>query len=203
MERPVFVMIAHTNTAMGGLVKHFTKGYYNHAAITFSPDLSKLYSFSRYYVNTPNVGGFVVEKPARYLSEEEPTPIKLYILPADDEDYAKIRKKIDGFVKNRKKYIYNSFGAVSSSMGKKKKIKDAYTDAEFVAHILEIKNVHTVEDLEKVLEHYRIYTGTIQKYLHGEYECDEVYYERQSFARVFYGTVSHFTKLAKRALFNK
>ena len=43
----------------------------------------------------------------------------------------------------------------------------------------------------------------IQKYLHGEYECDEVYYERQSFARVFYGTVSHFTKLAKRALFNK
>ena len=88
-------------------------------------------------------------------------------------------------------------------MGQKKKIKDAYTDAEFVAHILEIKNVHTVEDLEKVLEHYRIYTGTIQKYLHGEYECDEVYYERQSFARVFYGTVSHFTKLAKRALFNK
>lgn len=203
MERPVFVMIARTNTAMGGLVKQFSKGYYNHAAITFSHDLSRLYSFSRYYVNTPNVGGFVIEKPARYLSEEEPTPIKLYMLPADEGDYAKIRKKIDGFVKNRKKYIYNSFGAVACSMGKEKKIKGAYTNVEFVTKILEIDGVNTVEELEKALEHYRVYTGTIQKYLHGEYECDEIYYERQSTAKVIYGTLAHFARLTKRSLFNK
>lgn len=203
MERPVFVMIARTNTAMGGLIKQFEKGYYNHVAITFSDDLSRLYSFSRYYVNTPNVGGFVVEKPARYLSEEEPTPIKLYMLPADDGDYAKIRKKIDGFAKNRKKYLYDTFGAISAQKGKPKKIKDAYTDVTFVAHILEMKNVYTVEQLEKALEHYRVYTGTLQKYLRGEYECDEVYYERQSIGRVLYGTASHFARLAKRSLFDK
>lgn len=203
MERPVFVMIARTNTAMGGLVKHFTKGYYNHAAITFSEDLSRLYSFSRYYVNTPNVGGFVVENPARYLSEEEATPIKLYMLPADEKDYAKIRKKIDTFSKNRQKNIYNSFGAVAAAMGKEKKIKNAYTSVEFVAEILEISGVQTVEELEKALEHYRVYTGTIQKYLHGEYECDEVYYERQSIGKVIYGTLSHFAKLTKRSLFGK
>ena len=203
MQRPIFIMIARTNTAMGGLIKQFEKGYYNHAAITFSEDLSRLYSFSRYYVNTPNVGGFVVEKPARYLSEEEPTPIKLYMLPAEDEDYARIRKKIDGFIKNRKQYIYDTFGAISAMKGKPKKTKDAYTDVTFIAHVLEMKNVYTVGQLEKALEHYRVYTGTIQKYLRGDYECDEVYYERQSFGRVFYGTVSHFAKLAKRSLFNK
>lgn len=203
MEKAIFVIITRTNTSIGGLTKLFAKGYYNHASISFSDDLSRMYSFSRYYVNTPLAGGFVVERPERYLSNEEPTPMKLYMLPADESDYNAIRKKVRKFIDSNGEKIYNTYGAWASSFGKKKKIKDAYTSVEFITELLDIKNVNTVEELEKTLEHYRVYTGTMEKYLHGEYECDTVYYERQSFGKVIYGTVSHYARLTKRALFNK
>ena len=49
---------------------------------------------------------------------------------------------------------------------------------------MEMKNVYTVEQLEKALEHYRVYTGTLQKYLRGEYECDEGDSEIELFGKV-------------------
>ncbi len=203
MEKAIFVILTHTNTSMGGLSRLFSKGYYNHASIAFTDSLSKMYSFSRYYVNTPLAGGFVVERPERYLSSEEPTPMKLYMLPADNGDYNAIRRKLRTFIDTKDKKIYNTYGDWASSFGKKKKIKDAYTSVEFISELLDIKDVNTVGELEKVLEHYRIYTGTMEKYLHGEYECDTEYYERQSLGKVIYGTASHYAKLTKRALFDK
>lgn len=193
MQRPIFVVISKTDTAM----PKPAGSYYNHVAISFQKELNVMYSFTRYRVNTPYVGGFVAEKPSRYMLCDEPTPIKLYILMADDEDYQRIRDKVDAFSKNRKNYVYDIFSDISSKKSDKQ-INGAFTDVGFVCSILEIQNVHTVKQLEGELEFCRVYTGTMQKYLHGEYECDDVYYTRQSFGKVFFTTVGHFLTLALR-----
>lgn len=193
MQRPIFVVISKTDTAM----PKPAGSYYNHVAISFQKELNVMYSFTKYRVNTPYVGGFVAEKPSRYMLCDEPTPIKLYILMADDEDYQRIRDKVDAFSKNRKNYVYDIFSDISSKKSDKQ-INGAFTDVGFVCNILEIQNVHTVKQLEGELEFCRVYTGTMQKYLHGEYECDDVYYTRQSFGKVFFTTAGHFLTLAIR-----
>lgn len=199
MQRPIFVVISKTDTAM----PKPAGSYYNHVAISFQKELNVMYSFTRYRVNTPYVGGFVAEKPSRYMLCDEPTPIKLYILMADDEDYRCIRAKIDTFSKERKSYVYDIFGDIPSSKKAGKQINGAFTDVGFVCNILEIQNVHTVKQLEDELEFCRVYTGTMQRYLHGEYECDDAYYKRESPGKVFFSTAGHFLTLAARHIKSK
>ena len=200
MQKPIFVVISKTNTTVG---TQSLANAYNHVSISFSKDLNVMYAFSRYRINSPLVGGFVAEKPARYLLNDIPTPIKIYMLMADEEDYDAIRGKIDKFAKNRKRYIYNTYGAIARSMGKEKKVKNAFTNVEFVCNVLEIKGVKTIQHLEKELEFFRVYTGTLEKYLHGEYECDDVYFSRRHPMKVVGETVSHFAKLTMRSIFGK
>ena len=57
MQRPIFVVISKTDTAM----PKPAGSYYNHVAISFQKELNVMYSFTRYRVNTPYVGGFVAE----------------------------------------------------------------------------------------------------------------------------------------------
>lgn len=191
MQRPVFVVISRTDTA---IPKRDENGYYNHAAISFSKGLDVMYSFSRYRVNAPYVGGFVAEKPSRYMSGDEPTPIKLFLLMADEDDYKRIRERVDGFSRDRGHTVYNHFGAAATVDG-------AYTDVQFVTSVLEIKNVRTISHLERELEFCRVYTGTMQKYLNTEYECDDLYFTRESAPKVVFSTIAQLATLAKRRLF--
>lgn len=200
MQRPVFVVISKTDTAVGS--QRLTSSY-NHVSISFSKDLNVMYAFSRYRINSPFVGGFVSEKPARYILNDTPTPIKIYMLMADDEDYEAICQRVDKFRKDKKIYIYNTYADIAHRMGKEKKIKYALTSVEFVCRVLEIRGVSTISQLEKELEYYLVYVGTLDKYLRGEYECDDMYFNRQNPMKVFTSTVGHFARLTKRALFNK
>ena len=199
MQKYLYVVFLKTDTTMGKIVRAATNHEYNHVTLSFCPKLCKMFSFARYRKKSPLVGGFVCERPSRYLFPNRDAKTKICRLPISSEEETMLKRRISKFASQGKKMRYNSIGALTLPFGKNVSIKDTYTCLGFVCESLGIC-VDSIEELENILEKYVIYEGKLGKYV-GKYDTAGLeYFDPIGISETVYDTACHFALLTKRLL---
>jgi hypothetical protein len=198
----LYVVFVSTNTIMGKGIRLFTRNKYSHVTIAFDRDLRSMYSFARYHINSPIYGGFVVERPGRYLHGEQDVLVKICEIPVEQKEYKRIRQEIEYFQQNREVMIYNTLNALLSLLGKSLDAKNMYTCLEFATHLLRYPRMNAIRELERRLEVHVVYTGSLRDTADWQQEQigDDEFFRRRRAIGIAYDTVYHFRKVVQRVL---
>lgn len=176
MEEKRFFYVAFLSTPykMGEFIRKMTGFPYNHTAISLSPKMKYLYSFSRHYKNAPFYGGFTKESVLRYRKKDNFARIKICAVPVSEENYQKAKKRLEFFANHSEEHIYNIISAACFPFKTRVRIKHSYTCVEFVLSMLEkyveipvLKNKKfcSIKELSALLEDYKIYEGSAEKFI--------------------------------------
>lgn len=198
MSESIYVLFSHTNTMMGRVIRLFTRHFYNHVSLAFDADLNTMYSFSRYHKNAALVGGFVVERPSRYI-ENGKQPVYVKLCRIERPDVGRIRALVEGMTKKPEKYIYNSFSAAYSILNKKHQAKDAFTCIGFVSWILN-EPVDTIIELEERLRPHIIFEGDLRSYPYARQTPKDSYFDKIPTRALLPYTFFHFRNLIRRRI---
>ncbi|KAB8139362.1 hypothetical protein F9U64_00780 [Gracilibacillus oryzae] len=133
----VYIMLSDTGTLFTTMIKKYTKAPYNHASISFDPELKELYSFGRKNPKNPLHGGFVKEDIWTGTFRRYPDTIcVIYKLEVSERQKAKMRRVLNVFIKNNNKYLYNILGVLGVSVKEPIEFSNSYFCSQFVAEIL-------------------------------------------------------------------
>lgn len=134
----VYILTTYTGTVLSCIIKRVTKVEYAHVSIGLDSDLNEVYSFGRKHVSNPLFAGFVREYIDDGLYKKMVnTKCKVYVLDVTDEQYDKIRKKIDYFILNKKRFKYDALALVKLLSGNPSENRFKFVCSQFVAYVLE------------------------------------------------------------------
>ncbi len=167
-QRHLYVVFSATPYRMGKFLRLVMRGTYNHVSISPFVDLSELYSFARYYRNTPFWGGFVKESSARYIHHDQTAAVRICAIPVSEEQYHLAEARLAAMKKQMSKYSYNLPSALCVPIHHRVQLHNSFTCVEFVTdfllhcHVGEIEEnrFYTLPDLEKCLSPYTVYEGS-------------------------------------------
>ena len=186
----LYVVFSATPLKIGSMIRVIPRGEYNHVALSFEKDFSKLYSYARYHKSTPFYGGFVEESAARYKHKNKVAKIYVCAIPLPDAVYSEIMERIASMQAAPEKHKYNMFSAAVVPISKRIHIDGCYTCIEFVTSILSIvfadisgSEFYTIEALRKRLAKYFVYSGPFPS---CEFVPDEQYEKKIPIHRAAY-----------------
>lgn len=186
----LYVVFSATPLKIGSMIRVITRGEYNHVALSFEKDLSRLYSYARYHKSTPFYGGFVEESAARYKHKNRVAKIYVCAIPLTCAVHSKIKKHIDSMQASPERHKYNMFSAAVTPISKRIRIDGCYTCIEFVTSVLSMifsdisdGEFYTIEALRKRLSKYHIYGGPFPS--HQDVK-DEIYEKKIPLHRAAY-----------------
>ena len=172
--KQLYIVISQTGTMLSRILKCVTGAEYNHASVSLSEDLSKMYSFGRKYPHNPFLGGFVLESPHtgtfRRFSE---TKVLVLVVNISENQYTEMSCLLDAMWKRRKRYHYNYIGLSIAVFHKAWKKENCFYCSEFLADILLRIGVEGADKLPtKVIQpihfldlpHKQIYCGRLSDY---------------------------------------
>lgn len=136
-ERYVYIMLSDTGTLFSNLIKSYTKAPYNHASLSFDPELKQMYSFGRKHPNNPLYGGFVKEDIfTGTYSKYKDTTCVIYKLPVTEREMKKMTRILAVFIRNDNKFLYNFLGVMGISLNEPVEFSNSYFCSQFVAEVL-------------------------------------------------------------------
>ena len=197
--KDIYIVFLASNYKSGKFIRTFTRARYSHVALSNSPRLAEMYSFSRRYYNTPFVAGFVRELPSRYLYNGTDTPVKVCKVSISDERYEWIMNTVVTFMKNREQMKYNFLSTLTYPLHRSVKVRDAYICIEFIRMILGIPDFLTIPQLEKRLGDSVVYEGGIRALAQTGSVTDD-YFEKKSFRFKISHTIVDLAHLIRRVL---
>ena len=200
MEKHIYVILSHTNTKIGKMIRCFSNYTYSHVSISTENSLQPLYSFARYRYDSAFVGGFVEESPLRYLYNGKNTKIRIYEIPVTEEQFQQFQSIITLYKKNQNEYIYDCFYFFRND--------DCRTQYQhiclsFVVSILKNMNIfsanlhiHTIKDLADVLSQFPYTETEITQNSKPDYTWgNDRFYETVPFNKTVSTTIRQFQKL--------
>ncbi|WP_226037897.1 hypothetical protein [Aquibacillus saliphilus] len=133
----VYIMLSDTGTLFTNAIKKYTKAPYNHASLSFDPELTEMYSFGRKNPKNPLYGGFVKEDifTGTYNRYKETTCV-IYKLQVTEREIVKMKRVLDVFIKNDDKFLYNLLGVIGVSIKEPVEFSNSYFCSQFVAEVL-------------------------------------------------------------------
>ena len=173
-KRFIYVAFLSTPYRIGKFIRKMTGFPYNHTAISLSPEMKYLYSFSRHYKNAPFYGGFTKESILRYHHQGETAMIKICAVPVPEENYQKAKKRLEFFANHSEEHIYNMISAACFPFKTRVRIKSSFTCVEFVLSMLQkyaeipvLKNKKfcSIRELSELMEDYTVFEGSAEKFL--------------------------------------
>jgi hypothetical protein len=133
-----FYMLTNTGTLFTKMIQTYTKAPYNHASISFTRELSEMYSFGRKNPNNPLNGGFVREDIKTGTFSKYPnTTCVIYELQVTEREVEKMKRVLHIFIRSRQKYLYNILGIIGIALKEPVEFSNSYFCSQFVAEILE------------------------------------------------------------------
>lgn len=207
-ERYIYLVFSSTPNAMGHMIRGVTQYKYNHISVSLSPTLSPMYSFARYYKDTPLYGGFVNEGAQRFLGNAKHgiAHIAVCAVPVSDKQQRRAKQYIDKLNRQREQYIYNTVSAIAFPLGYNVRIDRAMTCIEFAIEVLRracaplsnmIPSFCTIRALEELYSPYSVYTGP---FTHADVYPESHYFARHSPIYRAGHTLSNLGKLFCRML---
>jgi hypothetical protein len=197
----IYVVFIVTNTNIGKLIRFFTRNSYSHVTLAFDRNLSKMYSFARYHINSPILGGFVTEQPERYLSGGRDVKIKVCRLQVSQMEFERLQKEITYFDLLREEMIYNTLDAILSLFRIKSSLTNSFTCIDFVTYVLQMEKVMSIKELEEKLKRYVIYLGSLKEIAPVGYRLEDEFFVRRSKVGIVRDSVFHCRRIMSRAIF--
>ena len=100
-NRQLYIVISQIGTLLSRILKQITGAEYNHASISLSRDLERMYSFGGFVIESPRTGTF------KRFSE---TKVLVLSVSVTEEQHAELKEMLDVMWKRRRKYSYNYIG---------------------------------------------------------------------------------------------
>ena len=133
----VYILLTDTGTLFTKSIKKYTRAPYNHASIAFNHELTEMYSFGRKNPSNPINGGFVKEDLFTGTYSKYPkTTCVIYRLEVSELEVEKMRRVLNVFIKNKKKFLYNLAGVLGVSLNEPIEFSNSYFCSQFVAEVL-------------------------------------------------------------------
>lgn len=174
MEKSIYVVLSQTGTMFSRALKFFTKAEYNHASISLTPTLEKMYSFGRLNPYNPFIGGFVEEgKDIGTFKRFYKTQAMVLEFKISEEKYNAIKFFIEYFKLHKCEFHYNYLGVLCACFKKHHTSSKRFYCSEFVKECLKVFDIENAKDLPNIIKPIDflkltnkqiIYTGLLQKY---------------------------------------
>ena len=199
--RDLYVVISSTPNRIGHFIRRITGQPYNHASISFDPDLKTMFTFARSYYRTPFYGGFVIETPSRYCINGVNATIEVYRIAIPEDNYQTLKSHIDSMCHNQKKYLYNHLAALVFPLGIRIPAKDAFVCVEFCVDSLHKAGIdvdptkhYSLKEIQKLLQPHLTFTGPMPQ----DGNFDSVYFSKKPLPHPVYATMRSFGALLPR-----
>lgn len=191
----IYLVFLATNYRSGKIIRRLTHSQYNHVAISFSPYISKMYSYARRNYYEPIVAGYVNEYPDRYLLNNKDTIIKICKIPIKDDHYKRIKHKLHTYDKHIGKTQYNWANVLFYPFGINCKKEYMHTCISFFMEIMECDNFVSIKKLESIYKKNVIYEGELSKRIDEE-KCifEESYFKKRNFLSIAGKSIISITK---------
>lgn len=173
--REIYIVITQTGTILSRIIKRITGAKYNHASISLTKDLDRMFSFGRLNPYNAFIGGYVMESP-RFgtFKRFKNTDALVLAVEISEEQYDQMHEMVESMWKNRKHYHYNYMGLYLAAFKISRKKKNCFHCAEFVGHVLTSHNVSGSEKFGDILHpmdflvvpHEVFYQGKLREYPH-------------------------------------
>ncbi|MCM3399793.1 hypothetical protein [Oceanobacillus profundus] len=133
-EKNLYILLTDTGTVFTRLIKSYTKKPYNHASISFDPQLVNAYSFGRKKPRNPLIGGFVQENMRSGLFKHASAAI--YSCTVNEDQLQKINAYLQKIEAEKEQYRYNFLGLFGVILNKPINREKAFFCSQFVASVL-------------------------------------------------------------------
>ena len=168
----IYFIHTYTGTILARIVRFYTKKPYSHISFSLDSSLNRMYSFGRLNPYNPFIGGFVIENVNKGTFKRfKKTKTVIYKYTVTDEQYEKLKLDIRYFLKNHRKFKFNTLGLFMVMFNKKVERENYFYCAEFVKYCMEKEDILTdlpeiikPEDFLKVKEMHKVYTGRLHDY---------------------------------------
>lgn len=203
-QRYLYVFFSSTPFKTGRFIRFLTNTRYNHVSVSVDPELKELYSFARYYRNTPFYAGFVRESGTRFLCGGEVSNVKICALPITEEQYLYAKSVLADMRETAPNYIYNFLSAIVYPLHMRVRLPNAYTCVEFAVDFLIKVAAHplpdplhnySISEFEALLSDYTVYSGMSPLSVEGD-----LFERHQNFANATILTVKANIQLLKSFL---
>ncbi len=171
--KQIYIVISQTGTVLSRILKLITGARYNHASISLSPTLRKMYSFGRLHPYNPFWGGFVTESPnCGTFKRFSNTTIAVLAVDISTENYENLRLNIEHMLKEKRKYRYNYLGLYLAALHIIYTKRNRYYCSEFVREILKKYEIKGADGLNSIVQpihflclpHSTVFTGKLSDY---------------------------------------
>ncbi|HEY8389725.1 MAG TPA: hypothetical protein VIL26_02040 [Clostridia bacterium] len=140
--KKIYILLTKTTSIFSRIISIFTGDKYTHSSISLDKSLDKMYSFGRKRTYNPFLGGFTEEHINYGVYMFSPNvPCVVLELDVTNEQYENIKKSLEYFVANKKKYKYNYRTLYNHLFSSVKRSKNRFACSEFVYYILYSNNV--------------------------------------------------------------
>lgn len=172
--RSIYILLTNTGTLFTKSIRTYTRAPYNHASIAFDREMTEMYSFGRKNPNNPFSGGFVKEDVHTGTYSKFPnTTCVIYELEVTEREYEKMKRVLQIFIRDRRKYYYNLLGVIGVALGEPIEFSNSYFCSQFVAEMLQRAGIRlwdklpalvTPDDFRRCDRLRLIYEGKLRDY---------------------------------------
>lgn len=198
-SKKLYIMIAHTDTGVGKLIRLITGYPYNHVCMTLDGSFRNWISFARYIQDTPLYGGFIQEPVERYLAKGKRIDVRIFALDISQETYDSLEGLFSLAGKQDPRLRYNLFSLVTLTFGVEVPIPGAYTCLGFANTVLGTRH-KTIRALSEDLSPYLFYEGSLAELAPDSGCRDDIYFTRLGFLRGTAESVNAIASLIRFAL---
>lgn len=181
-QRKLYLMISHTDTGVGKLIRVITGYPYNHVCMTLDPDFRNWVSFARYIQDTPLYGGFIREPVERYLAKGQRIDVRIFAVDISRETHDALAELFTLAGQRDPRLRYNLFSLVTLAFGVEVPIPGAYTCLGFANKVLGT-NHKSIKSFDRQLAPCMIYEGSLGDLAPDSGRRDDIYFTRLGFLR--------------------
>lgn len=196
-SRALYLMISHTGTGVGRIIRGISRYKYNHVALTLDPTFKRWFSFARFNRNVALYGGYTEESAERYFAFGTDVPVKIFKLEISEEKHEQIADLFAKAGTLDNELVYNFFDILAAIFGHTVRIPGAYTCLGFCCAVIgrQFKNIR---ELEAALSPYQIHDGNLAELVPDSGNREDRYFKRLSFPQTFLRPLRNFAVLCGR-----
>lgn len=136
--RRIYILLSQTNTVLARSIRKCTGTEFSHTSISLDGNYEQMYSFTRKYPNNPVIGQMKRETfDTGVFGKSKECLCQIYTAEVTEEQYAKIKEKIDYFLNSKKEFKFNNLGLFACWFKIKMPRKYKRVCSQFVAECLD------------------------------------------------------------------
>lgn len=198
-KRNLYLMISHTDTGIGRIIRTISHYPYNHVSLSLDSDFRNWTAFARYRQDATFYGGLVSEPVERFLAGGCDTTVRIFKLEITEKKYGKLKRLFSRADQPESGLLYNYFDILAAIFRRRARIPGAYTCLGFACTVLK-KNYLNIKELNDDLQRYMIYEGSLSELAADSGDRSAPYFDKIGRVRGFWRSFKQLFELIARAM---